>query len=275
MIQAYVGIYANGIGIGVKSFIFNGGEVQVALENFNSTKQPITIKADLTNSDDVMALLLTVDAIRRLHGSKTPLHLHCPYLPYARQDRVMNVGESLGLKVMSDLINSLNFEQVHLWDVHSDVALATLNNVVHLEQQIFTQRIPVDWKNIVLVAPDAGALKKVYKTAKQHGSPVVRADKTRSVVDGSITGTTVYSEHVGDRSFLILDDICDGGRTFTELAKELQKLTNGNIYLYVTHGIFSNGFEPFEGLIDKIFVANPFPGVDLTNPLVHKLNLEY
>jgi ribose-phosphate pyrophosphokinase len=40
---------------------------------------------------------------------------------------------------------------------------------------------------------------------------------------------------------LILDDICDGGRTFSELAKQLQVQHAGDIYLYVTHGIFSQG----------------------------------
>jgi ribose-phosphate pyrophosphokinase len=62
----------------------------------------------------------------------------------------------------------------------------------------------------------------------------------------------------GARDFLIVDDICDGGRTFIELAKVLRPLTSGQVKLYVTHGIFSAGFEALAGL-DRIFVANPFP----------------
>lgn len=257
-------------------FKFSGGEVQVKIYTYAAGYCPgedFTVEAILNSSDAIMELILVTDALRRIYGKDQYLRLVCPYLPYARQDRVMNAGEALGLKVMCNLINDLYFDEVVVWDVHSDVALALLDRVKQVEQHSLTQRIPVDWKNTILVAPDAGALKKVYKTAKQQGISVVRADKTRSVADGSITGTVVYSEHVGDKNFLILDDICDGGRTFIELAKELRKLTNGKIFLYVTHGIFSKGLDVFDGLIDGIYVANPFPDVDLSNPSLTVLNL--
>lgn len=47
-----------------------------------------------------------------------------------------------------------------------------------------------------------------------------------------------------------------GTRTFIELAAKLRQLTDGKIYLYVTHGIFSKGAEVFDGLIDGIFTTN-------------------
>ena len=71
---------------------------------------------------------------------------------------------------------------------------------------------------------------------------------------------------------MIVDDICDGGRTFTALATELRNITSGPIFLYVTHGIFSHGLDVFKGLIDKIYVANPFPGVDMSHPLIKKVS---
>ncbi len=112
-------------------------------------------------------------------------------------------------------------------------------------------------KDVILVSPDAGANKKVLDFAKYWKfSEVVRADKVRNVLTGKIESTKVYSSHVSSKDFLILDDICDGGRTFIELAKELRKLTDGKIYLYVTHGIFSAGMDVFDGLIDKIYVSN-------------------
>jgi ribose-phosphate pyrophosphokinase len=167
---------------------------------------------------------------------------------------------------MCDIINSLKFASVTVWDIHSDVSLALLNNVYNVHQRVFVGL--VNWTNTVLIAPDAGAIKKTLETSKALGLPMVRADKIRSVEDGSITGTTVYSEHIGDKDFLIVDDICDGGRTFVELAKVLRPLTNGKIYLYVTHGIFSKGLDVFNGLIDGVYTANPFPQVDLSNPIL-------
>jgi ribose-phosphate pyrophosphokinase len=243
-----------------ESLKFSGGEIQVKLLSPIEMSGDLIISAHLTSSDSIMELALLVDAINRIMGEYTPMSLICPYLPYARQDRVCAKGEALSVRVVANIINSLNFVSVEVWDVHSDVALAVLNNVKNIPQTRFVSKI--NWNNTILVAPDAGAIKKTMEAAKVMNLPMVKADKIRDVRDGSITGTVVHSDKVDDKNFLIIDDICDGGKTFTELAKVLRPLTTGNIWLYVTHGIFSKGLEVFDGLIDHIYTANPFPGVD-------------
>ena len=247
---------------------FSGGELQPKVKENIGKGERVYITAYLTSSEKIMELVLLVDSLRRLCGDGIEMHLLCPYLPYARQDRVCATGESLSLKVMCDIINNLKFKSVTVWDVHSDVSLALLNNAYSTHQRVFVSRVFLNRSNTVLVAPDAGAIKKTLETAKALGLPMVRADKIRSVEDGAITGTVVYSDHIGDKDFLIVDDICDGGMTFIELAKALRPLTNGKIYLYVTHGIFSKGLDVFNGLIDGIYTANPFPAVDLNNPIL-------
>jgi ribose-phosphate pyrophosphokinase len=96
--------------------------------------------------------------------------------------------------------------------------------------------------------------------------PFIQAEKIRDPNTGAITSTKVNIEkHVGDKNFLIMDDICDGGRTFIELAKVLRPLTTGKIMLYVTHGIFSAGLEVFLGYIDEIYCANSWlPAQEIT-----------
>ncbi len=266
-----------------KTLIFSGGEVQFSLDELalrlgTQSNKRVRIAVQLTDSVKVMELVMAVDAIRRLVPD-AKLELSMPYVPYARQDRVMNPGEALAVKAFTDLINSLNFSAVYVADVHSDVTLALINNVHHSTVEQFTKVIPIETSNVVLVAPDAGSIKKVSTVAKTFNhatpAPMVRADKLRNTTTGEITGTVVYSDHIGDKDFLIVDDICDGGRTFLELAKVLRPKTNGKIYLYVTHGIFSHGLNVFDGVIDRVFVAYPFPNVDLTNPLVYKLNTEF
>jgi ribose-phosphate pyrophosphokinase len=218
------------------------------------------VQLDFRDNGDLIELMLLMDAFHRLYPSpliQTFLIMH--YLPYARQDRVCNHGESLSVKVIADLINSLKFSHVYCMNIHSEVGVALLNNLVHLDLPVLGAIVSAfpDKDNVVLVSPDAGANKKVFAFAKQFGYPeVVRADKIRNVLTGDIVETKVYAEHIGNKDFLIMDDICDGGRTFIELAKELRKLTNGKIYLYVTHGIFSKGAEVFEGLLDGIYTSN-------------------
>lgn len=248
-----ISIRSRGRGVRYDLHVFSGGEVNVCLRD--DTYGSAEILANMRTSDDVMTLLLLTDALRR-NGCKE-ISLLMPYLPYARQDRVMKAGESLALRVMCDLINAQKYDRVQVWDVHSDTALALLDRATSRALPSLVGSICYH-QSFVLVAPDAGALKKVAALAKAVKMPFVRADKSRNAETGEITGTVVYGEHIGDRDFLIVDDICDGGRTFIELAQQLRPLTNGQVMLYVTHGIFSRGTAVFDGLIDKVFVANSF-----------------
>ena len=237
---------------------FPGGETFLKVPDIDMPDF-FSITLHFQGNNDLFNLALLVDAVRREYGNTPRIHLCMPYLPYARQDRVCNPGESLSVKVVADFINGLKLASVRCDDIHSGVGESLLDNLNHFSLTTCFYGVVSAFHRdeTVLVSPDAGANKKVLELAKTYGyQHVARADKTRDVLTGFITGTAVYSEHVGDKDFLIVDDICDGGRTFIELAKELKKLTRGNVYLYVTHGIFSAGYEVFTGLIDHIYVSN-------------------
>lgn len=240
---------------------FPAGETHVRINDEGFIGETIAvIEMNFEGNNDLFDLALLVDAARRLYIGDLTIYLHMDYVPYARQDRVCNIGESLSIKVVADFINGLNLDGVFVSDLHSSVAGALFNKLGERTLTMLAPRLAARFQadNTVLVSPDAGANKKVLDLAKWLKFPhVVRADKTRDVLTGAITGTAVYSEHVGTKDFLIVDDICDGGRTFIELAKELKKLTTGRVFLYVTHGIFSKGTEVFDGLIDGIYMVNP------------------
>ena len=246
-----------------EQFKFPGGEVHVRIldaEDYN-TSIPVTISARIRCSDDIMTLLLQTDALRR-EGWKD-IDLIMPYVPYARQDRVMVPGEPLSAKVFCDIINAQKYRCVEIWDPHSDVTPALLNNCKVVPQHSLLDDMLelLAPKGTVLVCPDAGARKKILAAGKALSlTNIVYADKKRDVETGRITGTVISDSpedwHL-DADHLIVDDIADGGATFIELAKVLrEKGVTGNVNLYVTHGIFSKGFEPFEGLIDNIYMAN-------------------
>jgi ribose-phosphate pyrophosphokinase len=254
---------------------FSGGEIQVRLEEglartIYQSQIGVGIHAKIKSSDDLMELLLLTDAIRRT-GNKTPIKLQLPYIPYARQDRVCYPGEALSLKVFCDIINAQKYDTVQVYDAHSDVALALLDNVVHVESfRILYNNRRFFPEDVVLVSPDAGAMKKVTKCAEYLEKEMVVAKKIRDPKTGNITGTDVDMSTLDcplGRKWLIVDDICDGGRTFIELAKRMNEMVSHNgIDLYVTHGIFSKGFDVFREtvpgkdlpLINHIYVANSF-----------------
>ena len=272
-------LFINLKSIPIQSFKFPGGEVSVRIDTTvvpSSISEYAFIDADIRSSDDLMELLMLTDAVRR-EFPEVELGLMMPYLPYARQDRVMVPGESLSIKVIASIINAQNYTWVKVWDAHSDVGVALLDRCVNVSQYELVKTVgslnfPTP-KDTVIVSPDAGAEKKIFAFAKELGfENVVRAGKVRDVSSGKITGTEVYvpepALYKTDKDFLIVDDICDGGRTFIELAKKLRPMTAGKIKLLITHGIFSKGIEVFDGIIDEVLVINNIGGAVSTSGVV-------
>jgi len=257
-------VYLDTFAKDVTKTTFPGGEscIRINPESFRGVPgYEAVVVLEFESNSDLFDLALLVDAYRRIvPGGK--LILRMPYVPYARQDRVCNPGESLSIKVVADFINALKFEMVVIFDPHSDVATALFDNVSVIPQEWYAVTVARRWgdpSNAIVVAPDTGASKKAFKFfQKGQFGGFVKADKVRDPLSGKIVATSVAGiPHIGDKDFLIVDDICDGGRTFTELAKVLRPLTNGNIVLYTTHGIYSYGTEVFDNLIDAVYTVNP------------------
>lgn len=238
-------------GADVDIFKFPKGEINVKVSNI--TCDNLTIIFVYDGSDSIIELLLAVDAIRRkgaeVHG------LVMDYVPFGRQDRVVCEGESLSLKVFCDLINSLQFEAVYIQDAHSPVTTALLNNCVEEKQHEIFKPIVSRFKDYYLISPDGGALKKIYQLAKMVNSlGVIECTKERDVNTGDIKRTIIHHhKSLEGKNCIIVDDICDGGRTFIEIAKVLKRKECGKIVLCVTHGFFTKGMEVFNGLIDSIY----------------------
>jgi ribose-phosphate pyrophosphokinase len=246
----------------IKYLKFPGGEMHVTVQT-DVPASELEVKAHLPHADAVMTLLLATDALRRAYPG-IPIDLHVPYVPYARQDRVANPGEALSARVFCELINSQRYRRVVVQDPHSDVVTALLDRVV-VEDPVPSLRRVVDmirehWTQVTLVAPDAGARKRVQKLAEALALPVIFADKLRDTKTGAITGTQVQGEMPAG-ALLVVDDICDGGRTFTELgralrAQQLRTSAQFPLYLFVTHGIFSKGLDALLENYCTVFTRN-------------------
>ncbi|MCK5539077.1 MAG: ribose-phosphate pyrophosphokinase [Bacteroidales bacterium] len=237
-----------------KIFKFASGELQLTLEETDCfyENRGITIEGSCLSSDNIFELLLLVNAIRNL--SDCDLILIMPYCAFSRQDRIQE-NEAFSLKVFAQLINSCNFHTVHTRDNHSDVSTALINNIINTPKQL-TQNINLKQYDY-LVAPDAGAIKQVQALSIKHQIPMLRADKTRNLKDGSITGTVVYTDTLAGKKVLIVDDLCQGGKTFEELSKSLKAKHCDTVNLFVTHGFFSNGLQLLkEAGIETFYTTN-------------------
>lgn len=259
-----------GNGLDVKSWIFNAGEIGIKISQYTTKYLKFHLKdhktiitARLINSDKIMELLMTTDALKRI-GFKD-IEAHIFYLPYARQDRVMVEGESLSLRVFADLINSQGYSRVVIFDQHSDVSTALLNNVVNISNHTFVRHVfrnnrvykLAEKNNYWLCSSDAGSLKRIYKLAAFiEAENIIKCDKERDVSNGQILSTTVNKDNLNGWDCWIVDDICEKATTFIKIAEQLKQRNCGKIYLIVSHGIFPFGYN-LNG-IDGVWCTDSF-----------------
>lgn len=208
-------------------------------------------------NDDIMALAFTVDALKRQYPMAS-LHLDMPYVPYARQDRVCSSGEAHQLKVTANLINGMGFATVTSVDAHSTVSDGVFDRFYTLDQIAVFSKIKTNWSDVYIVAPDQGATKKAEAFAKAvNAAGVITCAKVREMSTGRILGLKVLDEIKEGANYFVLDDLCDGGRTFIEVAKCLTLRTEiGSLELAVTHGLFSKGVGVVKDFYDEIYTTD-------------------
>ena len=245
-----------------KSFLFAGGEPHIKISNHFDVAKPVTITHRINSFNDLGLICITIDALKRM-GVKE-INLFIPYFPAARQDRVMVPGEPLSVKVYADIINAMALTSVTIFDPHSEVTPALLNNCVTISNHDFIKQVIAKiGDGVKLISPDGGALKKIYKVSEcLGGAEVVECSKSRDVKTGKLSGFKVYREDLAGADCLIVDDICDGGGTFIGLAEALKAKNAGKLYLAISHGIFSKGFEVFDQYFEQIFATDSIKEVD-------------
>ncbi|MXN92830.1 ribose-phosphate diphosphokinase [Flavobacterium sp. Sd200] len=262
----------DGQAINFKALTFYGGEPHIKIEPGFDVNQTVTITQRINSFNALGFICIAADALRRMGVAK--INLFIPYFPGARQDRVMVPGEPLTVKVNADIINAIQFNKVTVFDPHSEVTPALLNNCEVITNHTFIEEVMQSiGSNVRLISPDGGALKKIYKVSEYLGGVnVTECSKSRDVKTGKLSGFKVYEDDLNGEDCLIVDDICDGGGTFIGLAEALKAKNAGNLYLAVSHGIFSKGFGVLGDYFTKIYTTNSF--TDMENKKVEQIAIQ-
>lgn len=161
---------------------------------------------------------------------KTILKAH--FFPYSQMDRDM-AGHMFSLKYIAGIINNLKFDSVEIFDPHSNVLPALIDNVdiVYPVCHYFRKHREYD----LLFYPDQGAAKK-YSEVMPY-MPYRFGNKRRNLETGEIIAYDVIASEtdIKDKKILIVDDICMGGRTFKECASALRNMGARAVDCYITH----------------------------------------
>ena len=212
--------------------IWFDGKTDESLDRHIS-KFSIQIKARLNTFTDLELIICATKSLRNL-GVKE-IHLYTPYFLGARSDRQFESGSNNYLKdIICPIINSLEFDSVTVLDPHSDVLEACLNNFKKENNgRLVTFALDSLYGNYstlkrlehrhILVSPDAGASKKIYKIAEKIGykGEIITCSKSRDE-QGKLNKVEIpglLKDSINKQDIIIIDDICDGGATFINITK--------------------------------------------------------
>lgn len=159
-----------------------------------------------------------------------------PYFGYARQDRRDESGVAIGAKFIADLLSISGFKRIVTIDLHADQIEGFFNIPVdHLDSgYIFVPYIrSFNLDNVVLVAPDNGASKRVKAYADVLGLDMVVCYKSRKI-ENKVSEIKVLGE-VDGKDCILIDDILDTGGTLCKTADVLKEKGAVSVRAIVTH----------------------------------------
>lgn len=184
-----------------------------------------------------------------LHQSGiTITELYMPFLPYGRQDKEISNETTFAREVFLEILLTEMVGEVTTLDAHS-----YHQKVSSYSPESYIKKAIEEFKPNVIVYPDSGAYNRYSNILKGMDTLVLK--KVRDQLTGEITGLDFDSkpyikyDTISKHSrMLIIDDICDGGATFNAASMFLHKAAKEQgitveVGLYVTHGIFSKGYE--------------------------------
>ena len=242
-------------------------------------KNPKEISWYYDSDEELFTLASTMNWIHRIGCKKITLNL--PYVPNARMDRIKDVNENFSLKVFADFINSLGFEKVKVFNVHSNVSEALINNVESISPDYDVEFAMLKYKPDVIFFPDEGAYKRYVdlKPVKDSDIPVTFGVKKRDWKTGKILGLDVISDiDLTGKKVLIIDDICSAGGTFKFSAMKLKEMGAADVALYVSHceDNIQNGDLLKTDLVSRIFTTDSI--LHISDPkieIIHKMRYCY
>jgi ribose-phosphate pyrophosphokinase len=219
----------------------------------------ILVTARTANGEGLIQLALLTDALNSVNTQARYI-LALPYIPYGRADRRFVDGDCFGLKVFGELIDALAYNTVVTFDAHSSKAKRYISNLINISPisviKGLMERLKTQHRAYpAIILPDKGALDRLGELT-EIGSPyhVYTCTKKRDVQTGKLLGFDVPK--ISEPYALIVDDICDGGGTFIGIAGEIPETTQ--LYLFVSHGIFSQGTKKFFPRFKDIFTTDSF-----------------
>lgn len=242
---------------------FSDGEVQVEiLENVRGKDVFIVQSTCQPTNDNLMELLIMVDALRRASASRITTVI--PYFGYSRQDRrVRSQRVPISAKVVANMITSVGTDRVLTVDLHADQVQGffdiPVDNVYAspvLLGDIYRQKLP----NLIVVSPDVGGVVRARAIAKRlDDADLAIIDKRRPKANVSQVMNIIGE--VEGKTCVIVDDLVDTAGTLCKAAGALKDHGAEQVIAYATHAVLSGPAVDniVNSRLDELVVTDTIP----------------
>ena len=217
---------------------FSDGEFAVSYEESIRGKYVFLIQSTFPNSDNLMELLLMIDAAKR--ASAKSIIAVVPYFGWARQDRKDKPRVSIGAKLVADLLSVAGIDRLITMDLHADQIQGFFNVPVdHLYGSgvLLPYLKSLQLENLVIASPDVGGAKRAKTYAKYLDCPLVLCNKTRA--RANVIESMQIIGDVKDKDVVIVDDMVDTAGTITTAANIMKEAGARSVRASASHCVMS------------------------------------
>ncbi len=213
--------------------------------------------------------------IAAVGGKARRITVIMPFLYESRQHK-RSSRESLDCALALQELVSMGVDNIITFDAHdarvqNAIPLSGFETIQPAYQFIkgllhHTPDLKIDSDHMMIISPDEGAMSRAIYMANVLGLDIgmfyKRRDYTK-VVNGRnpIVSHEFLGSSVEGKDVIVIDDMISSGESVIDVAKQLKERKANRIFVAVTFGLFTNGFEAFdqayeEGLIDKVLTTN-------------------
>lgn len=240
---------------------FSDGEFQPSFEETVRGQDVFIIQSTISPSDNLMELLLMVDAAKR--ASARSIIAVIPYFGYARQDRKDKPRVAIGSKLVANMLMAAGINRLMTMDLHADQIQGFFEVPVdHLyASTVFFPEIEKSANdgNLVIAAPDVGGAKRASSYAKKLDAGLAICHKQRKKAN-EISEMTVIGDVKG-KDVVLMDDMIDTAGTLTKAADLLIENGAKSVRAYCTHAVLSGpAYERItDSNITELIVTDTIP----------------
>jgi len=242
---------------------FSNGEINVKISESIRDEDVFIIQSGSNDvNDNLMELLILASACKGASARRITAVIPC--FPYARMDKKDKSRAPITAKLVANMLTVAGCDHVITMDLHAsqiqgffDIPVDNLYSeplmLSYIKQDI------EEWRNGIIVSPDAGGTKRVTAIADKLGLDFALIHKKRAVRGVEVPEQMeLLVGDVRDKVAILVDDMIDTGRTLSLAVRTLHENGAKAIYALISHGLLSEvNMSMIETLpLERLVVTN-------------------